>query len=208
VILLPDGGNYAGVLGANGTQRLKEWVRNGGTLVAMAGALNFLADERTGLLATTVESDVKPEQKKEDPAAGKVLNTEADLRRAIEPGKEDPAAVAGALLRLKMDPDHWLSAGITDQLYAMVSGSDIYAPLKLDRGVNAVYFAGPDELLASGFLWESSRKQLAFKPFVMVQREGRGQVIGFTADPNFRGMVEGLHPLFLSAVFRGPAHVQ
>jgi len=40
----------------------------------------------------------------------------------------------------------------------------------------------------------------------MVQREGRGHVIGFTNDPNFRGYMDGLNVFFLNAVFRGVAH--
>ena len=63
-------------------------------------------------------------------------------------------------------------------------------------------FAGPDELLASGLLWEENRKQLAYKPFVVMHNEGQGVVIGFTADPNYRAFMDGLNVLFLNAVFR------
>jgi len=37
---------------------------------------------------------------------------------------------------------------------------------------------------------------------VIAQPLGRGIVIGFTADPNFRGHLDGLNVLFLNAVFR------
>ena len=63
-------------------------------------------------------------------------------------------------------------------------------------------------LLASGYIWEENRKQLAYKPLMMVATEGRGVVIGFTADPNFRAYVDGMNLLFLNAVFRGAAHVR
>jgi hypothetical protein len=55
-------------------------------------------------------------------------------------------------------------------------------------------------------MWEPNRKQLAYKPFVVVQHQGRGNIVAFTADPNFRGYMDGLNMLFLNAVFRGPAH--
>jgi hypothetical protein len=61
-------------------------------------------------------------------------------------------------------------------------------------------------VLASGFLWDAYRKQLAFKPMMIVQPVGRGQVIGFAVDPNYRAYMDGLNLLFLNAVFRGPAH--
>jgi hypothetical protein len=41
-----------------------------------------------------------------------------------------------------------------------------------------------------------------------VQTEGRGVVIGFTADPNFRAYLDGMQLLFANAVFRGPAHAR
>jgi hypothetical protein len=49
---------------------------------------------------------------------------------------------------------------------------------------------------------------LAYKPLVISQPSGRGVVIAFTADPNFRGMLDGMNVLFLNAVFRGPAHAR
>jgi hypothetical protein len=55
---------------------------------------------------------------------------------------------------------------------------------------------------------DAYKKQLAFKPLMMVQREGRGHVIAFTADPNYRAYLDGMNILFLNAVFRGPAHIR
>ena len=78
--------------------------------------------------------------------------------------------------------------------------------MKADRGINAAIFASADQVLASGYMWQDYRRQLAFKPFLIVERSGRGNVIGFTADPNYRGYMDGLNTLFLNAVFRGPAH--
>ena len=45
-------------------------------------------------------------------------------------------------------------------------------------------------------------------PLLMVQPEGRGNVVAFTADPNFRAYLDGLNILFLNAIFRGPAHTR
>jgi hypothetical protein len=53
-------------------------------------------------------------------------------------------------------------------------------------------------------MWEENRKQLAYKPLVVVAREGRGIVVGFTHDPNYRGYLDGMNLLFLNAVLRGP----
>jgi hypothetical protein len=46
---------------------------------------------------------------------------------------------------------------------------------------------------------------LAFKPFVVSKSTGRGVVVGFTADPNFRAHMAGLNLIFINAIFRGAA---
>ena len=42
----------------------------------------------------------------------------------------------------------------------------------------------------------------------MVEGQGRGLVIGFVADPNYRAYMDGLNTIFLNAVFRGPARAR
>jgi hypothetical protein len=225
---------YSTSIGANGARKLKDWVSAGGTLIGIGSANIYLADPRTGLLSIAPESAVKdapaaaPARKPDaagaassaqPPAAaaaaaatpadirvaGKILATPEDYWKAIEAEREPPDAVPGVLLRARTDPEHWLTAGVAETVIAMVSGRNIFTPIKLDKGVNAAYFLGPSELLAGGYLWEENRKQLAYKPLAAVQREGRGAVIAFTTDPNFRAYLDGMNLLFLNAVFRGPA---
>ncbi len=138
--------------------------------------------------------------------APKIFVTPADFDAATQPGDELPGSLHGALAKVKVDREHWITAGVPETVYALVSGRAIYQPLKADRGFNAAVFTGPNDVLASGYMWDEYRKQLAFKPFVMVERSGRGNVIAFTADPNYRAYMDGLNLLFLNAVFRGPAH--
>ncbi len=237
-IILPDGGfgeGYESALGANGGRRLRDWVQNGGTLVALGpGAISYLADNRNGMLAISQENAVheqgpKPAAASGAPAArpsaeaapsagaaappvsgrvpGKLFTSDKDFNQAILPDAELPDSLHGVLLRAKVNSDSWVTAGVPDTVNVMVTGRAIFTPVKLDHGVNAAYFEASDKILASGFMWEPNRKQLAYKPFVVVQREGRGNVVAFTADPNFRGYMDGLNLLFLNAVFRGPAHV-
>ena len=224
VVILPDqglGDGYSQVLGANGIRRLRDWVSSGGTLIGIAGAVGFLADSRTGLLPVAQEylarpgetarrpEAPKPEAAKPEAAAeprvpGKLLTSEEDYLKEIQPERELPDRTLGVMVRARLDPDHWITAGLGDTVVAMVTGRAIYSPIKLDRGVNAAVFLGPDQLLASGYLWEENRKQLAYKPLLIVAREGRGYVIAFTADPNFRAAMDGLNVLFLNAIFRTP----
>ena len=231
VIVLPPGMGYTQALGPAGIRRLKEWVGAGGTLVGLAEALSFLADKSVNLLDVAQESLIREGEAPAAPGArptatggaagaaapsspadgrvpGKLLTSEADFRKAIRADREAPDSAPGVLARARFDPHHWMAAGAGESVNALVSGRAIYTPVKIDKGVNAAYFDAPDKLLASGYLWEENRKQLAFKPLIIVQPEGRGTVIGFTADPNFRAYMDGMNVLFLNAVLRGPAHAR
>ncbi len=220
VIILPDAADgYADALGADGAAALGRWVESGGVLIGLAGAVSYLADAEVGLLDVKTEYLAKEgEEKKELPAPpeddedknrvpGKLLTSEEDYRKAIQAEKEAPDSVPGVLVRAKVDSDHWITAGLGESLNVLYTGNRKYTPITLDKGVNAAFYEGPDSLLLSGYMWEENRKQLAFKPFLIVQPKGRGVVIGFTSDPNTRAYMDGLNMAFLNAVFRGAAHV-
>ena len=216
VIVLPDG-NYAESFNAAVQKRLKDWVQAGGTLIGIHGAMSFLADPKVALLAVSQESLAKdPKEKEESPkkpdtetrAPGKILADAASYLKAIQADSELPDAVQGVIARARTDPDHWLTVGLPETVNALVEGRAVYTPIKLDKGVNAAVFLGADKLLASGYMWAENKRQLAFKPLVVIQNEGRGSVIGFTSDPNYRGYLDGLNVLFVNAVFRGPAHAR
>jgi hypothetical protein len=133
-----------------------------------------------------------------------LLAKEEDYDKAVEPEHALPSAVAGVLARAKVDPEYWITAGLPETINVMVDGRAIYAPLKRDQGVNAVIYEAPDKLVAAGYLWDENRKQLAFKPVIAVANAGRGAVVGFTADPNFRAFLDGMNVALLNAVFRFP----
>ncbi len=139
---------------------------------------------------------------------GKILTTDEDYAKAILPTAEPPDQVPGAIVRASVNQEHWSTVGVPPDVYAMYAGRTIYTPLTTDKGMNVVTFAGPEQVLASGYMWEENRKQLARKPLMMVATQGRGIVIGFTVDPNFRGYLDGMNLLFLNAIFRGAAHAR
>lgn len=138
--------------------------------------------------------------------APKLIADERDFEAAIQPESELPGSLHGAIAKIRIRTDEWVAAGVPETVYSLVSGQSIFEPVKADHGTNAGVFAGPNEVLASGYMWDEYRRQLAFKPFLIVEKHGLGNVIAFTADPNYWGYMDGLNLLFLNAVFRGPAH--
>ncbi|MEN7341339.1 MAG: M14 family metallopeptidase [Pseudomonadota bacterium] len=220
VLILPTTrGSYADRLGTAGIENLKDWVSDGGVLIALGNASRFLADPDVDLISSRLEDAIVEEDEdievpeRDDDAearsvAGSVIDDDGVYRALIQPEAERPDDVPGVLVRAVTDPDHWLGAGVAESLYVLVRGRDIFTPVTLDNGVNVVRFAGADELLASGYLWEQNRKQLAYKPFAIAERRGRGQVVAFTQDPTVRAYLDGLNVLVMNAIFRGAAHAR
>jgi hypothetical protein len=215
VLIVPPGVDYGDWIGEKGAEKLKNWVSTGGTLIALGESVDFLASSDVKLLDLARESAANEAAKKKDEPdddSGRVPGTEISsdeqFEQAIRRGGTLPDGMPGALLRARIRPGHWLTAGAGDSVDVMVTGAAIYTPIKDDKGVNVAYFESADKLLASGYLWSENRRQIAYKPLVVTENSGRGVVVGFTADPNFRGMLDGMNLLFLNAVFRGPSHVR
>ncbi|MEM9533613.1 MAG: M14 family metallopeptidase [Pseudomonadota bacterium] len=207
VLILPE------TRGAGYPERLREplaaWTRAGGTLIALGSAVPFLAGGEEPLLALKREAAYRrgPQGKDDEaPVPGTRLTSPAALSEAITPDREPPDGVSGVLLKAAVSPDHWLAAGVPENVNVLYRGNRIFAPLTADQGVTIASYAGPEDLLASGYLWEENRQQLAYKPFLAARALGRGHVIGFTADPNVRAYLDGLNGLFMNAVLRGPGH--
>ena len=217
VLILPlmSGPGYEQALGESGMENLKHWVEQGGVVIGLGNATRFLADPDVDLLAVrreraVVEIDAGDEEEDEEEAtvAGQYLTGTDDWQEQIMALEDDPDSVAGVLVRADVHPEHWLSAGVAPVLNVLVRGGDVYTPIRVNDGVNVARFQGPDELLASGYIWDENRRQMAYKPFVIQQSRGAGEVIAFTQDPTVRAYLDGLNVILMNAVFRGAAHAR
>jgi hypothetical protein len=217
VIVLPAG-SYTEVLGEDGIRRLKEWVRMGGTVVTLGEASRWATRRNVGLLETTTElrggkPDVELSAEEREKEKAQQLKAERpaqpfDLERAIQPESDPPDGVPGAILRVTLDTEHWLSAGLDDEIQVVVEGRRVFTPIKLDKGRNVGVYASKDRLVAAGFAWENPREQLPQKAFLLHQPLGRGHVIAFAEDPNYRAFTESTSLLFANALLLAPAHVR
>lgn len=216
VVVLPSG-DYGEALGEGAVKRLRDWASAGGTLVALGEASRWLTREKVGLLDTKTElRDGRPEtepgrdEKKEaerPPAKDRDGQPEPfDLEKSIQPERERPDAVPGAILRVTLDPEHWLSAGTDGEIQAIVESRRVFTPVKLDKGTNVGVYAKKDSMVESGLVWDDVRDRLAQKAFLMHQPLGQGHVIAFAEDPNYRGYAEATELLFVNAVLLGPAY--
>jgi hypothetical protein len=200
VIVFPSG-NYRSAVDDGLLGRIQGWIRDGGTLVTMAESSRWAA--RAGLLSTTAERRGGRSEEEDAPDGG-TPEQPIDYLEEIAPKDEAPESVPGAILTVLLDTDHWLAAGTDGEIGALVVGSRIFRPLTLDRGANVGRYGSLDDLVLSGVVWEEARPQLANKSFLMHQPMGRGQVIAFAEDPNYRAYTEATMLLFMNAVLLGP----
>jgi hypothetical protein len=217
VLILPSG-DYQKSFDKAAIKNLKSWVQNGGVLVTFGKATQFVASSKVALLDVKrefayIEKPIKTEQiekeasgKDKSQVKGQLFTSKQDLLDASEVQKKSPDNVAGILANVEVDQEHWLTAGVNQNVVALVSGSDIYAPITLNSGKNLAWFRGPEKVLASGYLWQENKKQLAYKPFLIHQPLGKGMLVSFTQEPTTRAYLDGLNVLLTNSIFRAAAH--
>ncbi|WP_137679070.1 M14 family zinc carboxypeptidase [Aurantiacibacter suaedae] len=210
VVLVPDG-SPGRALGSAGVAALASFAEEGGVLVAIGQSIMDLNRGEDALLATKPEGaasagDAKGKAPGEGPVApGTDIATLAEYRSLIGDPDALPDVLPGALLNTAIDPDTILSAGYEAGPVVNADGNLIFTPLARGTGTNAVRYAAPADLLASGYIWDENRRQMAFKPYLMAQEHGDGLVVGFAQDPSTRGYLDGLDLLIANAVLQAPA---
>ncbi|MEL7217469.1 MAG: carboxypeptidase, partial [Pseudomonadota bacterium] len=215
VVIVPDG-NPANQLGSGGIGRLREFVERGGVLVAVGSSLEAFSQGEKPLLSIQREAalgreptneDEKDEQTKGLAQALEITDVE-EYRSAIQDQDALPDTLPGALLNTVADREHFLSAGYDDGAVVLASGSRIFTPLDRSQGINVLRFAAAEDLIASGYVWDENRRQMAFKPYLMAQQAGEGLVIGFAHDPSTRAYLDGLDLLIANAVLIAPSRIK
>jgi hypothetical protein len=223
VLILPESyDGYLDTLGEDGVENLSSWVERGGVLITVGNATRFAADPSVDLVSirredayvdeavteSVPEAGDDDEEERKATVAGTIISGDDDYVNRTTPAEAGPDSVGGVLLRASVDGDHWLGAGVSETIHVLARGSDIFTPARLDAGVNVARFEAAEDLLASGYLWEDNRQQLAYKPFAVAEPKGNGYVVAFTQDPNVRAYLDGLNVIFMNAIFRGSAHAR
>ncbi|MEE4152912.1 MAG: M14 family metallopeptidase [Erythrobacter sp.] len=213
VLIVPEG-SPARAMGTGGIANIREFVRRGGVMIAIGEAINAFTSGDDPLLSTKREAALgrDPEEAEESDgsrlAKAEEIADEATYRALIEDQGALPDTLPGALLNTAADRENFLSAGYDNGAIVLASGSDIFTPLDRSQGTNVMRFASADQLVASGYVWEENRRQLAFKPYLMAQPSGRGLTIGFAQDPSTRAFLDGLDLLIANAVVIAPSRVR
>jgi hypothetical protein len=148
---------YAGGIGTEGGDKLKKWVEEGGTLVA----LDESADYAIKLLGLPV-------------------------RNILDRVSNDDFHAPGSMLRIHLDPEHPLSHGMRSEEAAYFADSPAFQTsppdARFSRRVVASYPEAVEDILISGYLKGGER--LEKRAAVVEVRAGKGRVvlIGFRAQ--------------------------
>ncbi|HET6203772.1 MAG TPA: M14 family zinc carboxypeptidase [Planctomycetota bacterium] len=189
-IVLPNGSGYGTVLDEAATERLRDWVRAGGTLVAIGGAAEWASAEGSGLTSVRL---VRPEPAPADDGKKAIEWVRLEERERIERRRGIP----GAILAIDLDPAHPLAFGSAETSFVMQTSPRAFAHAK--DGANTVA-AFREDPRVSGFVGEEAGKVLRRAAFLVEVPMARGRVALFADDPSFRAVWHGPTRLFLNSL--------
>lgn len=184
VILMADG-SYSR-LGQAGAAAIKNWVSQGNTLLAKGGALRWLAQNEIGNFTfRDVDNEEKGLQK-----------SYADFENAT--GSKQ---TFGAIFKANLDTTHPIGYGYKEkEIYTFRNDNFFLEPSTNPYANPLVYTANP---LASGYLHPSNLPGVKESAVIRVSGQGRGRIIGFADNPNFRAFWFGTNKLFMNSIFFG-----
>jgi len=181
-LVLPGGDSR---LDERTTQRLAQWVREGGTVIATEQAAVWAQQALLG-----EEADEADEAETETP---RYDVAERDLREAEH-------FIGGAILAGDLDVSHPLGFGYSDRLLPLMR-QGAHTLTRPDGDPYAVPVQYEEEVLLAGYVSERRQGELAGTPAVVTRRLGQGSIVLIADNPLFRGTFVGTERLFANAVF-------
>jgi hypothetical protein len=184
VIIFPDG--YYDDLPAD---KLQNWVRDGGKLIAMENTISLLVDKK-GFSIKNIPAEKRDTASKNKPD---MIKAYADRdHEAIR------SSVPGAIYKVDMDDTHPLGFGL-DKYYFTLKLNDVLYSYLGDDGWNVGTVK--KNAYVEGFVGQKAKGKIKDGLLFGVQALGRGSVVYLVDDPLFRSFWQNGKLLFSNAVF-------
>ncbi|HEY1025817.1 MAG TPA: zinc carboxypeptidase, partial [Sphingobacteriaceae bacterium] len=182
VLIFPDG-NYSEI----GGDKVADWVRSGGKLIALESAVAQLVGKKGFNIKF---KDNKRSEKEKDPYS--------DLKR-YETRERDyiRSSIPGAIYKVNLDNTHPLGFGFPDFYYTLKLDDRVYD--FMSDGWNVGVFKKNNYV--TGFVGQNVKQKLVDGLIFGVQDMGSGSVVYLADDPLFRSFWENGKLLFSNAVF-------
>jgi hypothetical protein len=233
VLVLPSLFSGERIFGKDGVKKLKDWVSNGGTLIAIGGAAAFLADTSTGFSSVRLKRQALKDLKtyehalKLEQAIGKysldsltiwegkeTLQTEKTEKAVKELSKGELTELQqldefqrrfmprGSIFRIDLNEEHWLNFGLSDKVPAIFYTHNAF--LSKRPVETAGRLTSADKLRLSGLIWPEAKKRWENTAYATRESLGKGQLILFADEVNFRSYFYGTGRIFINAMLLGP----
>lgn len=187
VVILPDG-NYRNLSDKNVSDKLKQFVNNGGNLIALENAVRQLSNG---------DWNIKLKEDKEEDSA-KDKNNYSALKKYENRERDEVAnSIPGAIYKVQLDNTHPLGFGYADTYYTLKQDASVYEFLKDGWNVGVLKKSN----YVTGFAGTKVKSQLKDGLLFGVTNIGSGFVVFLADDPLFREFWEGGKLLFSNAVF-------
>jgi hypothetical protein len=239
VVILPDGsgGAYQSALGKDGIEKLKGWVKEGGTLIGVGGGATMFANKDVDLTSSRLvgadaDSEAKPAPAEAKPAQPEAVSPEPaqsaaqkqpeskpkekgresataaekpDEKPAAKKKPTEPISIPGASFRARVNRTHFLSYGYdSDTVIAMMEGGAFLRASK--DGANVITFTVDGPMTVAGFTWPDNTEELLRGASYLIDEPlGRGHVILFAEDPNYRSLWRATTQFFINSILLAPA---
>lgn len=184
VLVIPDG-YYGSFFNKTNLEKLKIWIKKGGKVIAIDGALNIFADHKDfGLKRNTLKDST---------------TVKTNLTPYAEREREDTNdLITGAIFKINADNTHPMAFGYGDSYFSLKSGSSAYSLLQ--DGYNVAYL-GKNPKNVSGFAGKNTLKNLEDSLIFGEERMGSGSIVYMADNTLFRNFWENGKLFFVNAVF-------
>ncbi|REE08222.1 zinc carboxypeptidase [Winogradskyella pacifica] len=169
-------------LDANNTKKLQSWIKDGGTLVAYKNTLKWLNSKK--LMAFDF--------KKSKLIAKNISHEERrDFRGA--------QVIGGAIFETELDRSHPINFGYKNDKLAVFRNSTLFINEDKNSYNNPIQYS--KNPLLSGYISEQNLDSISQSVPFKIGKIGRGTIIGFTDNTNFRAFWYGTNKLLMNAIF-------
>lgn len=173
------------------SQKIREWVQQGGTLIGQTSALRLFSRESWLDIEVTNNGDIAD------------LFKQNGLKYGDKSAFSAQQLVAGAVYNMAIDTTHPLFFGYDETTMPVFKTNNmIVSSSQSPFAVPARYAKKP---LLAGFSADIVAEEIEGSVAVIAQSNGKGRVIGFTDNTQFRGYWYGTHKLLSNALFLSAA---